>query len=57
MNIGMFFVVFFVLLLGLVVWILRHKKSRQLTMEEWNEYRERRREEENNFWYFFRDQD
>ncbi len=57
MNIGLFFVVFFVLLLGVVVWILWHKKSRQLTMEEWNEYRERRGEEENNFWFYFRDQD
>ncbi|MEW8701739.1 MAG: hypothetical protein AB2601_19945 [Candidatus Thiodiazotropha sp.] len=57
MNTGLFFVIFFVLLLGIVVWILRHKKSRPLTTDEWSEYLERRRKEENDYWFFYRDKD
>lgn len=34
MSIGLFFVIFFALLLGAVVWILRHPKSRPLTPAE-----------------------
>ena len=34
MSIGLFFVIFFVILLGAVVWILRSQKSRPLTSEE-----------------------
>lgn len=34
MSIGLFFVIFFALLLGAVGWILRHPKSRPLTPAE-----------------------
>jgi len=43
MNIGLFFVAFFILLLGLVVWILRHRESRPLTLEEKENWLRKRR--------------
>ncbi|BCO29968.1 hypothetical protein TspCOW1_00710 [Thiohalobacter sp. COW1] len=54
MSIGLFFVIFFALLLGAVVWILRHPNSRPLTGEEWSDYHERRRKDEDDYWFFFR---
>lgn len=34
MSIGLFFVIFFALLLGAVVWVLRHPNSRPLSGDE-----------------------
>lgn len=43
MNIGLFFVIFFVMLLVFVAWILRHRESRPLTPEEKENWRRKRR--------------
>jgi hypothetical protein len=43
MSVGIFFVVFFFLLLGVVVWILRHPKSRPLTSGEKEHWRRKKK--------------
>lgn len=48
MSIGLFFVVFFALLLGAVVWILRSQNVRPLTPQE----REHCRQEEE-YWVYY----
>jgi hypothetical protein len=49
MSIGHFFIIFFVILLGAVVWILRSPKSRPMPKEDMLEHQ--RREEE--YWVYF----